>query len=69
MRKRLCHEHVLQFHGVDKTNYQPLALVYDWEDSGNIVLYPDSNSKVSRTRLVSSPSPIVDPKLYSSSTR
>jgi len=49
--KRLCHEHVLQFHGVDKTNFQ-LALVYDWEDSGNIVQYLDSNPKVSRTRLL-----------------
>ena len=57
MWKRLCHEHVLQFHGVDRTNFQ-LALVYDLEDSGNIVQYLDSNPEVSRTRLVSSPSSI-----------
>ena len=51
--KRLCHEHVLQFHGVDKTKFQ-LSLVYDWQDSGNIVQYLDSNPKVSRTSLVPS---------------
>jgi len=49
--KRLCHEHVLRFHGVDKTNFQ-LSLVYDWQDSGNIVQYLDSNPKVSRTSLL-----------------
>jgi hypothetical protein len=52
--KRLSHEHVLPFYGVDTTNFQ-LALVYGWADSGNIVQYLDSHPKVSRTRLVSSP--------------
>ena len=60
MWKRLRHEHVLQFHGVDKTSFQ-LSLVYDWEDSGNIIQYLDSNPEVSRIRLVSSLSPISTP--------
>lgn len=51
--KRLSHEHVLRFHGVDKRNFQ-LALVYDWADSGNIIQYLDSHPEVSRTPLVSS---------------
>jgi len=49
--KRLSHEHVLRFHGVDRTNFQ-LALVYDWADSGNIIQYLDSNPRDSRTRLL-----------------
>ncbi|KAF9644342.1 kinase-like protein, partial [Thelephora ganbajun] len=48
--KRLSHEHVLPFYGVDKANFQ-LALVYDLVDSGNIIQYLDSNPQVSRTRL------------------
>ena len=55
MWRRLSHENVLQFYGVDKTNFQ-LALVYDWADSGNIIQYLNSNPQVSRTRLVSSSS-------------
>ena len=53
--KRLSHERILPFHGVDTTNFQ-LALVYDWADCGNIIQYLDSNPQVSRTYLVSSPS-------------
>ncbi|KAF9646892.1 kinase-like protein [Thelephora ganbajun] len=49
--KRLSHEHVLPFYGVDKANFQ-LALVYDWADSGNIIQYLDSNPQVSRIRLL-----------------
>lgn len=49
--KRLSHENVLQFHGVDMKNFQ-LALVYDWEDSGNIIQYLGLNPGDSRTRLL-----------------
>lgn len=51
--KRLSHEHVLRFHGVDRRNFQ-LALVYDWAESGNIIQYLDSNPEDSRIRLVPS---------------
>lgn len=49
--KRLSHDHVLQFHGVDKTNFQ-LSLVYDWADHGNIMQHLDSNPRDSRPRLL-----------------
>lgn len=51
--KKLSHENVLPFHGVDMTNFQ-LALVYDWVEFGNINQYLNSYPGVSRTRLVSS---------------
>ena len=67
--KRLSHENVLPFYGVDTINFQ-LALVYDWADSGNINQYLNSHPKTSRTRLVllSSSHPprlFTYPKLYS----
>ena len=68
--KRLIHDHVLPFHGIDKTNFQ-LALVYDWADSGNIIQYLGSNPNASRTRLVIVAiirlhyRLITDPRLYS----
>jgi len=49
--KRLSHEYVLPFHGVDMKNFQ-LALVYDWADFGNIIQYLESNQKASRTCLL-----------------
>jgi len=51
--KRLSHDHVLTFYGVDTKNVQ-LALVYDWADSGNIMQYLASNPDISRAPLVSS---------------
>lgn len=69
MWKRLSHEHVLPFYGVDTTNFQ-LALVYDWADSGNIIQYLELHPKASRAHLVSSlsltPTRLFsDPELYS----
>ena len=49
--KRLIHENVLPFHGVDMSIFQ-LALVYDWSDNGNIVQYLESYPDVSRPKLV-----------------
>ena len=49
--KRLIHENVLPFHGVDMSIFE-LALVYDWCDNGNIIQYLESHSDVSRPKLV-----------------
>ena len=49
--KRLTHENVLPFHGVDMSIFQ-LALVYDWSDNGNIMQYIGSYPDVSRPKLV-----------------
>jgi len=49
--KRLAHNHVLPFHGVDMKNFQ-LALVYDWAVRGNITQYLNSNPGVSRICLL-----------------
>ena len=50
--KRLAHENVLPFHGVDTSIFQ-LALVYDWSHNGNIIQYLESNPDTSRPELVS----------------
>jgi len=50
--KRLVHENVLSFHGVDTSIFQ-LALVYDWGHNGNITQYIESNPDASRPDLVS----------------
>ena len=50
--KRLVHENVLSFHGVDMSIFQ-LALVYDWGHNGNITQYLESNPNASRPELVS----------------
>jgi len=50
--KRLVHENVLPFHGVDTSIFQ-LALVYDWGHNGNISQYLESNPNASRSELVS----------------
>ena len=50
--KRLAHDNVLSFHGVDTSIFQ-LALVYDWGHDGNIMQYLESRSSVSRPELVS----------------
>ena len=49
--KRLIHENVLPFHGVDTSIFE-LALVYDWSDNGNIIQYLESYPDVSRPKLV-----------------
>ena len=50
--KRLVHENVLSFHGVDTSIFQ-LSLVYDWGHNGNITQYLESNPNASRPELVS----------------
>ena len=50
--KRLAHENILPFHGVDTSIFQ-LALVYDWGHNGNITQYLESNPNASRPELVS----------------
>ena len=50
--KRLVHENVLSFHGVDTSIFQ-LALVYDWGQNGNITQYLELNPDSSRPELVS----------------
>ena len=50
--KRLNHENILPFHGVDTSMFQ-LALVYDWGHNGNITQYLESNPDASRPELVS----------------
>jgi len=52
--KRLSHENVLPFHGVDMSIFQ-LALIYDWGCSGNITRYLESHPNASRTKLVTVP--------------
>ena len=52
--KRLIHENVLPFHGVDTSIFQ-LALVYDWCDNGNITQYLKSHPDASRPKLVNFP--------------
>ena len=49
--KRLIHENILPFRGVDMSIFQ-LALVYDWGHSGNIMQYLESNPNASRSKLV-----------------
>ena len=49
--KRVVHENVLPFHGVDTSIFQ-LALVYDWGHNGNIVRYLKSNPDASKPELV-----------------
>jgi serine/threonine protein kinase len=49
--KRLVHENVLPFHGVDTSTFQ-LALIYDWGPNGNITQYLESNPGASRHKLV-----------------
>ena len=53
--KRLIHENVLPFRGVDMSIFQ-LALVYDWGHNGNIMQYLESHPDVSRPKLVRVPS-------------
>ena len=49
--KRLNHENVLPFRGVDTSIFQ-LALVYDWCDDGNVTQYLESHPDASRPKLV-----------------
>ena len=49
--KRLIHENVLPFHGIDMSTFQ-LALVYDWGHNGNIIQYLESHPNASRAKLV-----------------
>ena len=52
--KRLAHDNVLPFRGVDTSVFQ-LALVYDWCDDGNIMQYLESRPEASRPKLVTVP--------------
>ncbi|KAF9642002.1 kinase-like protein, partial [Thelephora ganbajun] len=49
--KRLAHENVLPFHGVDTSVFQ-LSLVYEWGHNGNIMQYLESHPDVSRPNLL-----------------
>jgi hypothetical protein len=49
--KRLTHENVLPFYGVDTSLFQ-LALVYEWGQDGNIMQYLESKPDASRSKLV-----------------
>ena len=49
--RKLSHENILPFHGVNMTLFQ-LALVYDWGQNGNITQYVASRPGVSRSSLV-----------------
>lgn len=49
--KRLNHENLLPFRGVDTTIFE-LALVYDWGHNKNIVQYLESHPEASRPKLV-----------------
>ena len=49
--KRLIHENVLPFHGVNTSLFQ-LALVYEWGWNGNVMQYLESNPRASRAMLV-----------------
>ena len=57
--KRVAHENVLPFHGVDMSIFQ-LALVYEWGHNGNIMQYLESNPDASRPELVSVYPPFAD---------
>ena len=49
--KRLLHENILPFHGVDTSVFQ-LALIYEWGHDGNIVQYLEAHPEASRPKLV-----------------
>ncbi|KAF9646166.1 kinase-like protein [Thelephora ganbajun] len=49
--KRLTHENVLPFHGVDTSIFQ-LALIYEWGHNGNIMHYLKSHPDASRPELL-----------------
>ena len=49
--RRLSHENILPFHGVNTTLFQ-LALVYDWGQNGNVNQYVASRPDESRPSLV-----------------
>ena len=49
--KRLRHENVLPFYGIDTSVFQ-LALVYEWGQNGNITQFLESNPHASRSKLV-----------------
>jgi len=51
MWKKLSHEHVLSFRGVNMTLFR-LALIYDWGQNGNINQYVASHPGASRASLV-----------------
>ena len=51
MWRRLLHENILSFRGVNMTLFQ-LALVYDWGQNGNINQYIVSHPGTSRPNLV-----------------
>lgn len=57
MWKKFSHPNIAVFRGVD-INLFPLTLVYNWEESGDIVQYLVSHPKTPRLPLV--PVPLTD---------
>ena len=51
MWRKLSHENILPFRGVNTTSFY-LALIYDWEQNGDIKQYIASNPGASRRSLV-----------------
>ena len=49
--RKLNHPNIVTFWGVDMTLF-PLALVYDWEENGDIMEYLGSHPEASRPGLV-----------------
>ena len=49
--RKLNHPNIVTFWGVDTTLF-PLALVYDWEENGDITEYLESHPEASRPALV-----------------
>ena len=54
MWRKFSHPNIAVFLGVD-TDLFPLALVYNWEENGNIVHYLVSHPDAPRLSLVSAP--------------
>jgi len=49
--KRLAHENILPFHGIDRS-ISPLALAYDWCEKGDVMQYLESNPDTSRPEVL-----------------
>ena len=50
--KRLSHENVIPFYGVDTTRHFRLAFAYPWAENQDIQRYPEANNGASRLDLV-----------------
>ena len=51
MWMKLTHPNIVAFRGVDMALFQ-LALVYDWEENGDIMQYLESHPETSRATSV-----------------